>query len=75
VPSVLLIAACVLMVQVALDKHPDWFETGVERSDLKIFLLCLISPHGLGDAVPSDPCRDIEAARARLPCRPRWLSV
>ena len=25
VPSVLLIAACVLMVQVALDKHPEWF--------------------------------------------------
>jgi peptide/nickel transport system permease protein len=42
VPGVLLIAACVLMVQVSLDTHPDWFETGVERSDLKIFLLCLI---------------------------------
>ncbi|MEX8519761.1 MAG: ABC transporter permease [Leptothrix sp. (in: b-proteobacteria)] len=42
VPGVLLIAACVLMVQVFLDKHPELFETGLERADLKIFLLCLI---------------------------------
>jgi peptide/nickel transport system permease protein len=42
VPNVLLIAACVLMVQVFVDKHPDLFETGAERSDLKIFLLCVI---------------------------------
>ena len=42
VPNVLLIAACVLMVQVALDKHPEWFETGAERADLKVFLLCVI---------------------------------
>lgn len=42
VPNVLLIAACVLMVQVYLDKHPEVFETGAERADLKIFLLCVI---------------------------------
>jgi peptide/nickel transport system permease protein len=42
VPNVLLIAACVLMVQVYLDQHADMFETGSERSDLKIFLLCVI---------------------------------
>lgn len=42
VPNVLLIAACVLMVQVFLDKHPEMFETGSERADLKIFLLCAI---------------------------------
>lgn len=42
IPNVLLIAACVLMVQVFLDKHPELFETGVERSDLKLFLLCLV---------------------------------
>jgi peptide/nickel transport system permease protein len=40
VPNVLLIAACVLMVQVFLDKHPELFETGAERADLKLFLLC-----------------------------------
>jgi len=27
---------------VVVDKHPEWFETGVERSDVKILLLCLI---------------------------------
>ncbi|MDN3922062.1 ABC transporter permease [Roseateles violae] len=42
VPNVLLIAACVLMVQVFLDKNPEAFETGAERADLKMFLLCLI---------------------------------
>ncbi len=42
VPSVLLIAACVLMMQVFLDKHPEMFETGAERSDVKVFLLCVI---------------------------------
>jgi peptide/nickel transport system permease protein len=42
VPSVLLIAASVLMMQVFLDKHPELYETGAERSDVKIFLLCMI---------------------------------
>jgi peptide/nickel transport system permease protein len=42
VPNVLLIAACVLMTQVFLDKNPEMFETGSERSDIKIFLLCAI---------------------------------
>ncbi len=42
VPNVLLIAACVLMVQVFLDKNPDMFETGAERADLKLFLLCAV---------------------------------
>jgi peptide/nickel transport system permease protein len=42
VPGVLLIAACVLMVQVFLDKHPELFETGAERADLKLFLLCVV---------------------------------
>ena len=42
VPNVLLIAACVLMVQVYLDQHTEMFETGSERADVKIFLLCVI---------------------------------
>ncbi|MET0332751.1 MAG: ABC transporter permease [Rhizobacter sp.] len=42
VPNVLLIAACVLMVQVFLDKNPEMFETGAERSDLKVLLLCIV---------------------------------
>lgn len=62
VPSVLLIAACVLMVQVALDKHPDWFETGVERSDLKVFLLCAI----LGVTGWAGLCRLVRAETLKL---------
>lgn len=42
VPNVLLIAACVLMAQVFIDEHPAWFETGAERADFKLFLLCAI---------------------------------
>jgi peptide/nickel transport system permease protein len=42
IPNILLIAACVLMVQVFLDTHPELFETGVERADLKLFLLCAV---------------------------------
>ena len=42
VPNVLLIAACVLMVQVFIDQHPEVFETGAERADLKLFLLCAV---------------------------------
>ncbi len=42
VPNVLLIAACVLMVQVFLDKNPELFETGAERADVKLFLLCVV---------------------------------
>ena len=42
IPNILLIAACVLMVQVFLDAHPEWFETGAERADIKLFLLCAV---------------------------------
>ncbi len=42
IPNILLIAACVLMVQVFLDKNPELFETGVERADVKLFLLCAV---------------------------------
>jgi peptide/nickel transport system permease protein len=62
VPNVLLIAACVLMVQVFLDKNPDLFETGVERSDLKIFLLCVI----LGLTGWSTLCRLIRGETLKL---------
>jgi peptide/nickel transport system permease protein len=62
VPSVLLIAACVLMVQVGIDKHPEWFETGVERSDLKVFMLCAI----LGLTGWSTLCRLVRAETLKL---------
>jgi len=62
VPNVLLIAACVLMVQVALDKHPEWFETGAERADLKVFLLCVI----LGVTGWATLCRLVRAETLKL---------
>ena len=58
----LLIAACVLMVQVFLDKHPEAFETGLERADLKIFLLCLI----LGLTGWAGLCRLLRAETLKL---------
>ncbi len=42
IPAVLLIAACVLLIQVFIDKNARLFETGLERSDLKLLFLCLI---------------------------------
>ena len=49
VPNVLLIAACVLMVQVYLDKHPEMFETGARARRPEALLLCVDPrPHRLG---------------------------
>jgi peptide/nickel transport system permease protein len=42
IPSVLLIAAAVLMMQVTIDTHPDWFDTTAARADLRLVFLCLI---------------------------------
>jgi len=42
IPSVLLIAAAVLMMQVTIDTHPGWFATSAERADLRLVFLCLI---------------------------------
>ena len=38
----LLIAASVLMVQVFLDKHPELYQTSLERADLRLMLLAVI---------------------------------
>ena len=62
VPNILLIAACVLMVQVFLDKHPDLFETGVERADVKLFLLCTV----LGLTGWAGLCRLLRAETLKL---------
>ncbi|HZF79682.1 MAG TPA: ABC transporter permease, partial [Rubrivivax sp.] len=62
VPNVLLIAACVLMVQVFLDKNPDLFETGAERADLKLFLLCAV----LGLTGWASLCRLLRAETLKL---------
>ena len=42
IPSVLLIAASVLMMQVMIDTHPQWFETAAERADARLLALCAI---------------------------------
>jgi peptide/nickel transport system permease protein len=42
IPSVLLISAFVLMIQVFIDKNPTLFETGLERADIRLFLLSAI---------------------------------
>jgi peptide/nickel transport system permease protein len=39
---VLLIAAAVLMMQVIIDTHPQWFATAAERADARLLALCLI---------------------------------
>ena len=62
IPNVLLIAACVLMMQVFIDTHPDLFETGAERSDVRLFLLCVI----LGVTGWSTLCRLLRAETMKL---------
>jgi peptide/nickel transport system permease protein len=42
IPSVLLIAAAVLMMQVVIDVHPQWFETAAQRADARLLALCVI---------------------------------
>ena len=42
IPGVLLIAASVLMVQVFLDKNDGWYQTSLERADLRLMLLAVI---------------------------------
>lgn len=42
IPSVLLISAFVLLIQVFIDKNPTLFETGLERADVRLFLLAVV---------------------------------
>jgi peptide/nickel transport system permease protein len=42
IPSVLLIAAAVLMVQVQIETHADLFDTAAARADVRLLCLCLI---------------------------------
>ncbi|MBE7418589.1 MAG: ABC transporter permease [Ideonella sp.] len=62
VPNVLLIAACVLMLQVFIDTHGELFDTGLERADLKMFLLCII----LGLTGWATLCRLVRAETLKL---------
>jgi peptide/nickel transport system permease protein len=62
VPGVLLIAACVLMMQVYIDTHPDLFPTSAQRADIRLFLLCLI----LGLTGWAGLCRLLRAEAMKL---------
>ena len=42
IPGVLLIAAGVLAMQVMMDNNPEWFESTLERSDLRMLFLIVI---------------------------------
>jgi len=42
IPGVLLIAAAVLIVQVAIEAHPDLFDTSAARADVRLLALCII---------------------------------
>ena len=42
IPPILLVAAFVLLINVYIDQNTDSFETGVERAEFRLFLLCLI---------------------------------
>ena len=62
IPGVLLIAACVLMMQVYIDGNPGAFPTSAERADLRLFLLCLI----LGLTGWAGLCRLLRAETLKL---------
>jgi len=62
IPGVLLIAACVLMMQVYLNTHPDLFPTAAQRADLRLFLLCMI----LGLTGWAGLCRLLRAESLKL---------
>ena len=42
IPGVLLIAAMILIVQVAIESHPELFDTAAARADIRLLALCLI---------------------------------
>ena len=42
IPGVLLIAAAVLLIQVYVDRHPEFFPTSAQRADLRLLFLCII---------------------------------
>jgi peptide/nickel transport system permease protein len=62
IPGVLLIAACVLIIQVTIDKYPELYETGLERADLRLLLLCVV----LGVTGWATLCRLLRAETLKL---------
>jgi peptide/nickel transport system permease protein len=73
IPGVLLIAASVLMMQVVIDRHPEWFSVAAQRADFRLLVLCAIlgltSWTGLarllrGETLKLSQLEYIQAARA-----------
>lgn len=62
IPGVLLIAAMVLMMQVIINMHPEWFETAAQRSDARLLALCFI----LGLTSWTGLCRLLRAETLKL---------
>jgi peptide/nickel transport system permease protein len=62
IPGVLLIAGAVLVMQVLMDNNPQWFETTLERSDLRLLFLILI----LGMTSWTGLCRLLRAETLKI---------
>ena len=62
IPGVLLIAAAVLMMQVVIETHPQWFQTAAERADARLLALCVI----LGMTSWTSLCRLLRAETLKL---------
>lgn len=62
IPGVLLIAACVLLMQGFIDRHPELYSTAAERADLRLFLLCMV----LGLTGWAGLCRLLRAEALKL---------
>ena len=62
IPGVLLIAAAVLMMQVFIETHPEWFATAAERSDARLLALCII----LGVTTWTGLCRLLRGETLKL---------
>ena len=62
IPGVLLIAAGVLVMQVMMDNNPGWFETTLERSDLRLLFLIII----LGITSWTGLCRLLRAETLKI---------
>ena len=62
IPGVLLIAAGVLSMQVMMDNNPAWFESTLERSDLRLLFLILI----LGVTSWTGLCRLLRAETLKI---------
>ncbi len=62
IPGILLIAASVLLFQVYIDIHPDFFSLGIEKADARFIALCFI----LGITSWSTLCRLIRAETLKI---------